>query len=303
MLNVHHLELFYFVAKYEGITSAVRKMPYGIQQPAVSGQLLRLEENLGVKLFHRRPFALTPAGEKLYDFVYPFFSKLDTVANQLTGGEQNHLRLVASSLVLTNHLPIILDHLRAEFPDLRLTLRDSLPSGVEGLLADEADLAISVIPSKTAAGIKVEPLMKLPLMLLVPPGKQTQNLQQLLGKVDELTNCIPEPLVSLPEHEALTRLFEEGLNQKGVHWPTTIEVNTLDLVQCYAQQGYGYGVLVKVPGLQLPHGVSAIELTDFPPLEIGLLHRGQLKPLAKRFVQLARAYVSKLKKQSSSSGG
>ena len=30
-VNIHHLELFYYVAKYEGITAAVRKMPYGIQ--------------------------------------------------------------------------------------------------------------------------------------------------------------------------------------------------------------------------------------------------------------------------------
>ena len=59
-MNIHHLELFYFVAKYEGITSAVRKMPYGIQQPAVSGQILHLERDLGVKLFNRRPFAPTP---------------------------------------------------------------------------------------------------------------------------------------------------------------------------------------------------------------------------------------------------
>ena len=47
-MNIHHLELFYFVAKFEGITAAVRKMPYGIQQPAVSGQILQLEEKLGV---------------------------------------------------------------------------------------------------------------------------------------------------------------------------------------------------------------------------------------------------------------
>ena len=61
-MNIHHLELFYYVAKFEGITAAVRKMPYGIQQPAVSGQILQLERDLGVKLFNRRPFALTPAG-------------------------------------------------------------------------------------------------------------------------------------------------------------------------------------------------------------------------------------------------
>ena len=58
MTDVHHLELFYYVAKHQGITAAVRKMPYGIQQPAVSGQLLQLEKHLGVKLFHRRPFSL-----------------------------------------------------------------------------------------------------------------------------------------------------------------------------------------------------------------------------------------------------
>jgi len=40
-MNIHHLELFYYVAKHGGIAAAVRKMPYGIQQPAVSGQIAR----------------------------------------------------------------------------------------------------------------------------------------------------------------------------------------------------------------------------------------------------------------------
>ena len=91
-MNLHHLELFYYVAKYEGITAAVRKMPYGIQQPAVSSQLQNLEGALGVKLFNRRPFALTPAGEELYDFVYPFFSRLGQMKERLTGEESHHLR-------------------------------------------------------------------------------------------------------------------------------------------------------------------------------------------------------------------
>ena len=41
MLNIHHLELFYYVAKHGGIMAAVRNIPYGIQQPAVSGQILQ----------------------------------------------------------------------------------------------------------------------------------------------------------------------------------------------------------------------------------------------------------------------
>ena len=61
-MNVHHLELFYYVAKHGGISAAVRKIPYGIQQPAVSGQVGSLEKDLGVRLFERSPFRLTPAG-------------------------------------------------------------------------------------------------------------------------------------------------------------------------------------------------------------------------------------------------
>ena len=45
-MNVHHLELFYYVARHGGISSAVRHMPYGIQQPAVSSQVLQLEKTL-----------------------------------------------------------------------------------------------------------------------------------------------------------------------------------------------------------------------------------------------------------------
>ena len=89
-MNVHHLELFYYVAKHGGIMPAVRNIPYGIQQPAVSAQVAQLEEFLGVTLFQRRPFALTPPGEKLYAFVKPFFSNVDKVANDLQGGQARH---------------------------------------------------------------------------------------------------------------------------------------------------------------------------------------------------------------------
>src|SRR5882757_1812336 len=85
-MNIHHLELFYYVARHGGISEAVRNIPYGIQQPAVSGQIAQLEEFLGTTLFHRRPFSLTPPGEKLYRFIEPFFTGIDAMTNELQGG-------------------------------------------------------------------------------------------------------------------------------------------------------------------------------------------------------------------------
>jgi DNA-binding transcriptional LysR family regulator len=70
-MNVHHLELFYYVAKHGGIMPAVRNIPYGIQQLAVSSPIAQLENFPGVTLFHRRPFSLTPEGEALFEFIRP----------------------------------------------------------------------------------------------------------------------------------------------------------------------------------------------------------------------------------------
>src|SRR6266704_594481 len=98
-MNIHHLELFYYVARHGGITEAVRNIPYGIQQPAVSGQVAQLEEHLGVTLFQRRPFSLTPAGEKLFKFIQPFFSNLEAIASDLQGGKVRHIRIGASTTV------------------------------------------------------------------------------------------------------------------------------------------------------------------------------------------------------------
>ena len=72
-MNIHHLELFYYVAKHGGVSAASRRIPYGIQQPAISAQIIQLEVNLGATLFHRRPFKLSKAGETLYRFIDPFF--------------------------------------------------------------------------------------------------------------------------------------------------------------------------------------------------------------------------------------
>ena len=106
-MNIHHLELFYYVARHGGISAAVRHMPYGIQQPAVSSQVLLLEQDLGVKLFERSPFKLTPAGVELDNFVRPFFENLTPMAVRLRTQLAPQLRIGSSELVLRDHLPAV----------------------------------------------------------------------------------------------------------------------------------------------------------------------------------------------------
>ncbi|MBA3960821.1 MAG: LysR family transcriptional regulator [Chthoniobacterales bacterium] len=154
-MNIHYLELFYHVAKNRGISSAVRKMPYSIQQPAVSAQILRLEEDLGTVLFQRRPFRLTTAGAELFRFIERFFAQLDEVASRIRGTADQRLRLAASGPILRKYFPGLLAALRRKYPALRLALRETNQLEAETLLqAGEIDLAITELEGKSPPGIK-----------------------------------------------------------------------------------------------------------------------------------------------------
>ena len=286
-MNAHHLELFYFVAKFEGITEAVRKMPYGIQQPAVSGQIKQLEKYLGVTLFQRRPFALTPAGEELYDFVYPFFSRMDHMTERLRGEESQHLRLAASAAALTHHLPEVLQQLRAEFPSLRLTLRELANSDLEpALQKQEADVAVSILRRKPAPGIKAVKLIELPLALAAPESCSVNKFSNLSKRAPG--GQILQPLIALPKSEPVAQLFQKGLTAKNLRWEPSMEVSELGLILKYVARGFGFGLAVDIPGATWPDGVKKIKLpSGFPPLAIGAMHSSDLKKVAERFIQLA----------------
>src|SRR3954470_14207982 len=198
-MNIHHLELFYYVAKHGGISEAVRNMPYGIQQPAMSGQIIQLEEFLGVTLFHRRPFALTAQGEQLFEFIQPFFENLQPVAEKIRGGVSQQIRIGASEIVLRDHLPAVLQTMQKQFPQLKVTLRDGYQPQLESWLCKrELDLAFTLFHGKPPTGIRSLPLFKLPLVLLVPRNSPIKSAEELWAR-----DKIDTTLISLPTNEAI----------------------------------------------------------------------------------------------------
>ena len=291
-MNIHHLELFYYVARHGGITEAVRNIPYGIQQPAVSGQVSQLEEFLGVALFQRRPFSLTPAGEKLYKFIQPFFSNLEAVAMELQGGEARLIRVGASTIVLRDHLPEFFRNMRKRYPSLKIALREGHQAELESfLLKEELDLAITLIEKKSGPGIQSEALLELPLTLLVEKSSRLSSAEQL-WKQDRIT----EPLICLPDSEAICRHFRRGLARLGADWFPSVEVSSINLIETYVAAGLGIGLSVLIPKTELGPNLRAIPLsqTDFPPVVVGALWRGKASALTQAVLGEARARAKKL---------
>ncbi len=281
-MNVHHLELFYYVAKYEGIVAACRHIPYGIQQPAVSAQVAQLEADLGVRLFERRPFRLTDAGQALHDFAAPFFGRLKETELLLRGTMARRIRLAGLTEVMRDHVPSLLEKLRGKFPGLQVTLTEIDQRGAEQLIQrGEADLAITVLESKLPPGFRSITVAKLPICLVVPADSPYRQAADALraGAAGEL------PLIGLPAHERLSRLFAAEMSRRKRQWKIGLEVSSSELVTTYVRHKLGAGLMVRRPGAKDDAHVRFLMLKGFPALPIGIFWRGKLGEVAELFLE------------------
>ena len=280
-MNLHHLELFYYVAKAGGISRACAVIPYGVQQPAVSAQILKLEKDIGLPLFQRKPFRLTPAGQRLFAEIAPFFGKLGTLGPALRGEFSHRLRLVAPAEVLKEHLPGLLHALKRRFPGLTARLYERSQQEAMALLDEgEADLAVTVREASLPGRFASRDLIRLPMVLLVPASLKARRAD------DFWTGKIQPPLVALPGDEMLTRHFTAELLRRGAAWPTSIEASGIDLVAGYVARGMGVGLSVHVPQGRLPAGVRTLPLPGFPEIVVAAFWRGELREPHRAFVDL-----------------
>jgi LysR family hydrogen peroxide-inducible transcriptional activator len=158
--SVRQLECLVATAKHLNFRAAARDCH--ISQPALSSQIARLEESLGVILFerNRRRVLLTPVGEALVERAKKLLADLDDVSAvaqvhaQPLGGQ---LRLGVIPTIAPFMMPRALPLLQRACPGLELLLREeqtarSLELLDEGkldavLLALEADLGeVATLP-------------------------------------------------------------------------------------------------------------------------------------------------------------
>lgn len=274
-MNPHHLELFYYVARHGGISRAARAMPYGIQQPAISGQILKLEQELHTRLFERLPFRLTLHGNRLYQHIRGFFDGLESIAREITAPDTPLLRVGASQLVVAHYMPEIAETVRKRAGrDIRFafqtgTASDLIAAGQNGTL-DVIVTAVDRPPPTMQATV----VRQLPLVLLQSNKEPVVRLPALLATGRARPQLI-EPVGVVP----LCRRFEEGLQARGVAWGPTMTVSTIELVPWFVAQGHGIGLCLDLPLLTRQRGVRRVPLPEFGTVNIMTLACPPVTPL------------------------
>jgi DNA-binding transcriptional LysR family regulator len=291
-MNIHHLELFYHVARCKGVSAAARQMPYGIQQPAISAQILQLEDSLGKILFHRRPFKLTAEGEALFSFVEPFFSQLPAMSERLRGGEDKGLRISCPEIVQRDYLPTLIGAVRKRVPDFHFTLRSARIDEIEDRLrSGKIDLGLATSGDSKCDGIQKYELLRMPLVLLVPKKGGPKMAGEILG-----LDRIDLPLLTLPRGEPAVIAFQQELQRRKIEWFPMLELASLDLVSRFVAAGHGAGLGLDIPGSVLPPGVRALPLEGFPLISFQALTFGNRSRMADVFIEEAEKVIAGLRR-------
>jgi LysR family transcriptional regulator for metE and metH len=171
-LEVRHLRLCVAVAEHQNLTKAGEVLH--LTQSALSHQLRDIEEQLGVRLFHRlnRRMVATPAGERLLESARLVLAELKGTEDAIRNGRLPRtvpLRLSTECYTCYHWLPPVLKTFRSRFPyvDVRIDIpstRRPLVPLLEGKL--DLVLASSTVRDRRLA---VRPLFEDEQVLIVSP--------------------------------------------------------------------------------------------------------------------------------------
>ena len=149
----------------------------GIQQPPLSQQIRALENELGVKLFHRKPrgVELTDAGTAFLEHTRVILAQVERASastRRTARGEQGRVAVgFTSSAPFHPFVPRVIRSFREVSPLVSLVLEES-GSGelVQALHNEEIDAAFIRSPIADVVGLEVTPLLEEEMVVALPTG-------------------------------------------------------------------------------------------------------------------------------------
>lgn len=168
-MELYQLRSFIAVAEAANFTRAAAQL--NITQPALSQQIINLENELGHKLLHRlgRRAVLTDSGRVFIERARRILWEADDAVKEIRDNPDAEGRITVGAIpsVAPYILPALIAQARFDYPHLQIRAREDFRSQlVQGVLEGSLDLAVVATPVQAPA-LAVETLMREPLLLAV----------------------------------------------------------------------------------------------------------------------------------------
>jgi LysR family transcriptional regulator, transcription activator of glutamate synthase operon len=286
-------QLRYLVALAEELNFTRAAEREHVAQPALSQQIRRLEEEVGLALVERttRHVALTDAGEVLVVRARRVLAELEAAGTELQalrGMDTGHVTIGAMHTMgpIDLSLPLALFH--DLHPGVGLTVREqSSEEMAEMLRVDEIDLAfLSVTERVESHGLGLHQLVSEELVVLLP------LVHPLSGRAEvRMAELADEQFISFRAGARLRELLFAAGREAGFEPRVTLESNESQRIRRLVARGLGVAILPRSDA-ERPGAEVAVARLVAPSLrrDITLAWREgrRLAPAAAAFLDLAR---------------
>jgi DNA-binding transcriptional LysR family regulator len=243
-LNVQQLRVFVEVCGRGTLQEAAEKL--GLKQPTVSFHLRKLEEELGVKLFHKPARSLFPTDNAADLLPYArrivaLMEEVESMMEERRERGEGKLKLGASYTPATYFLPPYMAEFGSLHPRVRIQLTVKKADSLLQMLRNyEIDAAVVSLPSDHLEGLVMEKLMEDELKLLLSPSHP-------LAQRTELAAADLQPQTFLLHEAGSTsrKLTDEWAAAMGLRWDAFMELGAIETIKEAVKCNIGIGVLPK----------------------------------------------------------
>jgi len=264
---IREFKTFIAVARDGTFTGAGRQL--GLTQSAVSAQMRRLEDYLGVTLFERtgKSAALNAAGRDMLPQAEELVAMAERMAHSAGAGHvSGQLRVGAIASVQQDLLVEALAGFREAFPDVRVRVVPGVSLTLLGQVdAGEIDMAVLIRPPfALPPELAWRPLLREPVVLAVPPGLPAQPWRELLAG---------QPFIRYDRSSFGGRLVDMFLKKQRIAVREAVELDEMDAIANLVRRGLGVALLPRTRQFSA-RGLRVMELGDAGFYrEIGLVAR------------------------------
>jgi len=277
-VDTQALRNFLVIVECGSITRAADRL--GIAQPSLSQQLLRIEDELGVKLFKRtaRGVAVTDAGRLFQEHALNILQSMLRAREEVRQHEAKPGAVVSFGMSRTTAqllaVPLLVAA-REEYPDIRLRIREGGSGALKRWLEQgRIDLAM-LYDADEAQTLSVKRIAIEPMLFIGPANEfgEADEHGIALEPVDRaaLDTCT---MIQPTVENRVRRLVERHTGSGAVNLKVDIEIDSLTHIRALVAAGMGYSVLshaavaddlaagrlsaARVQGLNLRRSVSLV---------------------------------------------